>query len=387
MLYSYSTSTKLVRVGMDRLEAREPAGATIMPLLGLFAVIGGIFLAWLYLPSFLTWLYLPSFLAYFGYVVIAVMIVIGLIPVGLILLSRQKVTFDNLRRTVEFRTRPPGLAKKIDFSDIEAIELRPVSWMNMAGRVALALREPSGKRLPIFMRDREAALRDDAALLADFIGVEVRDGRKVLVAPDPLRPDQTLPIEMKCTGQLGAANSRTHKLNQPSPDVLRVAATPRSRIVQLLVFGPGVVVLLLGLLGVVSLTQPTGPDLGAAVLCLTVGGGFTAVSLTLLRCPTVTLDRSTGVMSGGRVGKAAAPARSMPLRQVAAVQIVSGDVSADEGPRFTTYEVNLVVSDPPGRRITLMSHAEQMHIRDDAAKIAEFLSVPLLDHRGAADED
>jgi hypothetical protein len=55
-------------------------------------------------------------------------------------------------------------------------------------------------------------------------------------------------------------------------------------------------------------------------------------------------------------------------------------------PRYTIYEINLVFSQPPGERLTLMARFGEQQIRADARRLAEFLNVPLLDHSAGAGE-
>jgi hypothetical protein len=66
---------------------------------------------------------------------------------------------------------------------------------------------------------------------------------------------------------------------------------------------------------------------------------------------------------------------------VAAIQICSGIVRDSHSHReFKTFELNLVLSSPPGPRARLISHAKEKDLRDDARQLAQFLKVPLLDH-------
>jgi|GEM_PF-6177307 len=67
------------------------------------------------------------------------------------------------------------------------------------------------------------------------------------------------------------------------------------------------------------------------------------------------------------------------FRDVAALQICSGIVM-NSNREFKTFELNLVLSSPPGQRAHLISHAKEQDLRDDARQLAQFLKVPLLDH-------
>ena len=74
---------------------------------------------------------------------------------------------------------------------------------------------------------------------------------------------------------------------------------------------------------------------------------------------------------GGRSG--------IQLDDVAAFQICSRFVDDSEG-AYTSYELNVILRQPPGERITLLSHARQDSVRADAHQLAEFLDRPLVDH-------
>ncbi len=64
----------------------------------------------------------------------------------------------------------------------------------------------------------------------------------------------------------------------------------------------------------------------------------------------------------------------IPLRDVAALQILVADAAG------RTYETNLVLSRPKGKRLTVICHDSEQDMRSDAEKLAAFLHVPLLDH-------
>ena len=64
-----------------------------------------------------------------------------------------------------------------------------------------------------------------------------------------------------------------------------------------------------------------------------------------------------------------------------ALQVCSGpklDFSGDAG--YVAFQLNLVLAKPSGRRIVLVTHADERALRQDAQRLAEFLGVPLLDH-------
>lgn len=95
-----------------------------------------------------------------------------------------------------------------------------------------------------------------------------------------------------------------------------------------------------------------------------------------------TLDRSLGIYWNGSGKKSpgavrVSDARAGRLADVHAVQIVSERVRMKEGGSFASHEVNLVLKH--GRRVNVCDHGDLSGTRADAARIAQFLGVPLWD--------
>jgi len=68
------------------------------------------------------------------------------------------------------------------------------------------------------------------------------------------------------------------------------------------------------------------------------------------------------------------------IDNVAAMQLCRSTKVVTRSRFFSWYQLNLVLSDPPGDRFCLMSHAAAEAVRADGAELAEFLHKPLLDH-------
>ncbi|HUY91498.1 MAG TPA: hypothetical protein VMV10_22350 [Pirellulales bacterium] len=68
---------------------------------------------------------------------------------------------------------------------------------------------------------------------------------------------------------------------------------------------------------------------------------------------------------------------SCPIDCIAAVQICSSSVT---GAEFIAYELNVVFRDQAGERLPIISHGDSAALSADAAQLAQFLRVPLLDH-------
>lgn len=95
-----------------------------------------------------------------------------------------------------------------------------------------------------------------------------------------------------------------------------------------------------------------------------------------------TLDRSLGIYWNGSGEKSpgsvrVSNARAGRLADVHAVQIVREHVRMKEGGSFASYEINLVLKH--GRRVNVCDHGDLSGTRADAARIAQFLRVPIWD--------
>jgi hypothetical protein len=104
-----------------------------------------------------------------------------------------------------------------------------------------------------------------------------------------------------------------------------------------------------------------------AVLC-----GLVAMGLLRATRRTIVADLETGLISLGRRGK------PLEIRDVAAVQTCLSWRSGETN--WTLCEVNLVLSRPAGKRVSLVNDPDPEAAKADARRFAEFLGVPLLDH-------
>lgn len=93
---------------------------------------------------------------------------------------------------------------------------------------------------------------------------------------------------------------------------------------------------------------------------------------------TVVFDRRAGVCYAVTPGRGPTR-RRLPLDKVAGLQIISEWNSSSDGPGYYSYEVNLVLDDPPGERFHVMDTGHRQACLDDARKLAELLDRPLWD--------
>ena len=77
-------------------------------------------------------------------------------------------------------------------------------------------------------------------------------------------------------------------------------------------------------------------------------------------------------------GNGTSEPREVRLGNVAPLQICAG--SLWNYVPFKAFQLNLLLGNPAGERIPLMTHGAEKELREDAASLARFLNLPLLDH-------
>jgi hypothetical protein len=96
------------------------------------------------------------------------------------------------------------------------------------------------------------------------------------------------------------------------------------------------------------------------------------------------VDKTKGIVSFKSFLRSPSDGRLIcVLSEIAAVQICSvvTVVSSGNSARHTTiYEINLVLNSSSDKRINITSSAQGQQMCDDAARFAEFLGVPVIDH-------
>lgn len=112
-----------------------------------------------------------------------------------------------------------------------------------------------------------------------------------------------------------------------------------------------------------------------------IGVGFILVA-RLATKPPIVFDRGRGSVRGKGLKLDGRIQGQMPLHNISAFQLCSGTVRDSESHFFPSFELNLVLVEPPGQRICLMSRRTDRTLRRDAEQLAQFLGVPLLDHTG-----
>lgn len=375
----YSTATEIVPTALDRLETRTSIGGRVMSAFLILVGVGAILLAALGSRLFPI---PPVVLGCFSYPFGAFFVVLGLFMFG----GWQRMTFDGRDHVLRLRRPAKGLGREIPFAHVEVVEIVLDDSADIAGKIDLVLLQPAGRRLSVAMRHTEDKLQSDVSRLAEFIGVPVRDARKIDVPVSDTGAGGQVAVSRRFNETTGAASFCTHELADAGPDLLVVKVTSGSLMFRNVFLGSGIVALLcvplLAHLAFAGTSESFWGALGGAAICLAVGGAFVICSLKLMPCSPVFIDRKGGEIRGKKLRLAGGLVAELPLRLVAAVQMVSGRIYPSEDPSYIAYQINLVLSKPPGERLAIMAHAKEQEICSDARRLADFLSVPLLDHRG-----
>ena len=381
---SYSSGTKIVRTDAQTLKALPSVAEHILALVFAAIGLGAFALAVLgdRLPptDFISPLFrypLAVFLCLFG---------AFFLLVAALMWPWQRMTFDARRRALVLERPVRGLGRLVPFKNIEAVEIISDRGAEIAGKLDLVLSDPPGRRLGMVMRGNEGQLQADANQLAEFIGAPARDARRMEAATAAGK----IVVSRHFNGTVGAANFRAHKLVEAGSGLLVLKTTAGSQLFRIAFIAGGV--LALGFAAGLAALIMTGNYesfwgcIGAVGLCLALGGVFIWAGWKLLANPPVFFDTERGEIRGRKLRVGSRRIEPLPLTAVASVQITSGHVTEDKlgdsspDSDYTAYEINLVLRDPPGERLTLTAHNDEPHIRADAQRLAEFLDVPLLDH-------
>jgi len=212
----------------------------------------------------------------------------------------------------------------------------------------------------------------------------VRDLRLTAVPNPHAGAGEAISVSRSFTGIMGVPYFRTHKLVEAGQGMLVVEPTREYRTYKGVCRRLGIMVASgIALLGywvhVEAKPLSWGWPVFAAVLCLGIGVLIVRAAARIAQYLPVFIDREQNEIRGQKLRGDGRAVERLPLALVAAVQIAS--CNGSYMPRDTVfYEINLVLTEPPGERLTLMAHSHEAQIRSNARRLAEFLNVPLLDH-------
>jgi hypothetical protein len=378
---SQSTGTELVRISQDVLAARV-SGASLTSAICL--VMGSLILAGAALGSWLA----PSLFIRRGLLsgdwFWKTAIILGgvFLVLGLLFRRSRLLVFDRRDRMLTFKKAIKGIGRRIPLHDIKALEIVPGDSATYAGKIDLVLSWPEGLRLGVVKREAEDQLLRDASVLAEFIVTAVRDTRQINIHFQSAGSGKQVAVS-RCFNALNwALLVRHQKLVELAQGVLAVQEMNWLRALRGLFMAVGVCVsaLALALVGgeLVGVNGVPPWLLRYDVAGLVVGPILIWAALRVLSSPSVIMDRTRNEIRGERLRVKGRAVKQLPLGSVAVVQVVSCK-RLDNLPDIVN-EINLVLSQPPGERLTLMAHYNEKQIRADAQRLAEFMNVPLLDH-------
>lgn len=256
----------------------------------------------------------------------------------------------------------------------------------------LVLDDPDQPRLSLSHHGTLNWTWEAATKLADLLQVPLLDcicaAEATVIEPERLgqqveraraeRPAPSLVAEV--APLLATAISiRLVTLAQPDPDLLVIKPSALSR----LLLTPFMLGLPLAVSAVFwwnfgQMAQQIGVW-GAVLVCL---APLAFLPLTLVsRSGQFRFDRLRRALTYGRIWSR----KTKPFSDILAVQVIFGgrheatdpDTHITRG--FETYQLNLVLKDPPGSRINVSNHPGRRWTQEAGQRLAEFLGVPLLD--------
>ncbi|KPL00353.1 MAG: hypothetical protein AMK75_05620 [Planctomycetes bacterium SM23_65] len=299
----------------------------------------------------------------------------GLLFVGIgvgsgVSVARDALTFDLHGGVLRMKRPTSGLGREIPLRHVAAVQI--LSKRGNIGQMNLVLARPAGVRLSVVGHAREHVLRADAARLAELLSVplldhlrppgEVRGGlaelRRALKA---LRPDKWC----------------AKKLHEAGPT--RMVLKPTSLVhvcrwivgVHLVLCAGGVVANL-----VHSLLTGNWGDLIAGFLGAALALFLTVLWFKWFVAYPVVFDRARETVRGKGLQLEEGIGGEIPLRNIRALQILSRQGEYAEYAKF--HQLNVVLAEPPERRIPIAARRKEKALRDDAHQLAQFLGVPLL---------
>ena len=414
---------RIVRRGDRRLTLRPSRGVRLFGFFLLLSAVAclAVALALAFLPadpsgSSPAWVrplfrLISSALAPYAWTGILVFGVCGLLA----LLGTRSICFDRGLSQVYYAPKVMAGRKRRPLSDILAVQIIPGemhgSTVTELGayqtyQLNLVLDDPKEPRLNLCDATDLAWLWETGQQIAEFLGRPFVD---LVFGPDakeePPVQVRALPFGSITEGERDVAI--THLGGNALAISQRAVSGPTTTLGGLIMLAMGVA----GLLCLLSFRgwdrHPDLFDLWAGLVALAPGLAVFLVRWGANRANRLKLDRGQGMLCYGGW-----PRRSRPLSDVVAVQLVVRpmsdvaeppppkfevslpgvrhavpDTEAEERLREATYcQLNLVMKDPPVRRVNLLHHRDGEWTRDAAQRIAEFLDVPLETVRQGPDD-
>lgn len=177
----------------------------------------------------------------------------------------------------------------------------------------------------------------------------------------------------------GGTNICTHVMKETSPDRIEFRATWKAKFFYSVFLFAG-----LGVIGAGVNEVATKEFEGGMLILFLVGAVFAMVGGLLLYFGTrrIVFDLQSGYYYRGskspqQVVNPDEIKTMVRLDRIHAIQLISERCSGNKGKRYYSYELNLVLDD--AERMNVVDHGDPHRLRQDAAKLAALLGVPVWD--------
>jgi len=208
-----------------------------------------------------------------------------------------------------------------------------------------------------------------------FLG---RSGLDATAATVTLNDGVELPMCRAPMGAAWSADFRTHRLRFPRPGVAVMAPSAGQR---LFFFAFAAI----GAAALAGCLVPLPAGWPFLVVPLLVGVAFGLFGMLgpagWFGPPRVVADLAARTLTVGRRRRS-----TYALGDLAGLQVCCRE-QADSDSTYLTYELDLVLRQPAGRRVNLVCHANRESIFRDGRALAKFLAVPFWDHTTTAQGD
>jgi len=175
-----------------------------------------------------------------------------------------------------------------------------------------------------------------------------------------------------------SAKFRTKKLVIQSQDVAAIKPAFFARMIFLFLLFLGLVALILILPVEIREKSISGISFVAAIGSIFLLVGLFGFAGKFSAKPVIFDRRQNIFIQKGRKYAEVFGSRGLSIDEIRALQICSKYESENQGPGYVAFELNVVLQ--KGKRINLMCHSVEKHIRQEAKQLSGFLSKPILDH-------
>ena len=166
---------------------------------------------------------------------------------------------------------------------------------------------------------------------------------------------------------------KTHKLVSKDPNTLKFTSTKTAMSVTLVLFSAGIVLIVFAL----SSQLPASFVFGGIVL-LMIG---VISSMAWMESIDRIVEKRSGMLSIFKYS----PIKKnesliMNLSNIAAIQVLAVELGDAYDVIVTTYEINIVLSSPVGKRFWLVSYGNHGKAKQVAIQVAKLLDCPVIEH-------